>query len=209
MNPELAKLIAHVQADGCVNRRSDDGRTELHYYNTEKQLIEEFRALFRQQFGKEAWQPCIRKTAVQTGTANKEIVKKLLAFQLKEWRIPTEIIDGQRKVKTAYLQAFFDDEGSVVLCKVKRKNKNGSIGESWIRKVKLYSKNREGIFEIQRMLDSLGISSTICKPLKREIYELQIARIESIRKFANLVNFMHPRKRQRLEVLLKTCPPLQ
>jgi DNA-binding transcriptional regulator WhiA len=193
MNEKIARTIAHIQADGCVRHRKDDGRFEIQYYNTSDFLIDEFREMIKMIFKKEAWKPVKRKTATMTGTGDKKIVSELMKYPLKNWRIPNEILKGLPKCRKAYLRAFFDDEGSV----------------TQPRKIKLYSKNAFGIKQIRKMLLEFGIESNIYKPTKRNVFELDIGNKKSIFNFAKNIGFNHPQKREKLKIIVNDMIPLQ
>jgi len=193
MNENMARTIAHIQADGCVRHRKDDGRFEIQYYNTSDSLIMEFREMIKAIFKKEAWKPTKRKTATITGTGDKKIVSELMKFPLKNWKVPDEVLKASKKCKIAYLRAFFDDEGSV----------------TEPRKIKLYSENAFGIMQIRKMLLDFGIKSNVYKPSKRNVLELDIGRKDSIFNFAKCIGFNHPKKRKKLELIVNEMTPLQ
>jgi intein/homing endonuclease len=193
MNQSLARIIAHVQADGTFRRRRNDGRLEIQYHNQSHLLIREFRADFKNVFGKKAWKPIVRKTAMTTGSGVQEAVSALVRYHLKNWRIPKEIVKSSRKNKIAYLRALYDDEGSVTLP----------------RRVKFYSINAVGIRQVKKALSEFDVESHIYKPAKRNVFELDIGSKSSIVNFAKHIGFNSLEKKKKLKAIVDSITPLQ
>ena len=96
-----------------------------------------------------------------------------------------------------WLQAFADAEGYV-----------GSRGKGR-REIVISNTLEELLIYYQEGLKALGSYSSLCGPYHHTdmpnatpIYRLRIQRIEDLRKWAKLVGFSHPQKRDKLESII-------
>lgn len=62
--------------------------------------------------------------------------------------------------------------------------------------------NENGILQIKNALQQLGINSQLTKKKNRTIWRLVICRKENIQRYHNLIGFLHPEKKQKLEKAL-------
>ena len=123
----------------------------------------------------------------------KKLLEKVPELCTKSYykRVPSIILKSQRESQVAYLQGYFDTDGSC------SKNRN--------YKVSLTSVSKLGLLEIQQMLLNLGIISRIAKRktshyhngifIRGETNRLTISSLEGQR-FFNLVGFGLPSKQR-------------
>jgi intein/homing endonuclease len=189
----FARFIAHVQGDGCFSLE----RNEARYFNIEMDLINDFINSVSKTFGVKCYKIYEGKTCFHTGIRNKEIAKFLnqYSFGSKTWFIPDFVLTGTDKIKIAYLQAFFDDEGSVIFGKRKW---------GYNRAIQMQSINKKGLLQISNILLTLGIESNFHGPYKEKYYELKITHKDNIKLFREKINFVHKRKRRLLDDCIKT-----
>ena len=111
MRPNESRVIGHLMADGYVPKESMDA--PIIYSNTNQQNLKEFISLFKKTFGV---RPHLLKNRAQLYSIKIKayLHKKYNSFYCREWRIPKEILEGNRKVKMAFLQAFIIDEGTKI-----------------------------------------------------------------------------------------------
>lgn len=116
-NEKLASLFGHVLGDGCIKAREES----FCYVNKNKDLIEEVKRGFKELFeintkerfnGKRGFYEVqspkvIAKFLVLCGFPKGEKMKQILT-------IPNWIKNGSFKIKSAFIRALFDDEGTVI-----------------------------------------------------------------------------------------------
>ena len=108
-------------------------------------------------------------------------------YNSKDWSIKNVLLNSSKEIKREFLKAFFDDEGSIV-----PQGKKGII--------KLYSINKEGLQQIQKMLLEFDIDSQLGSGYgaKRNVYALLIKDLD---KFDKEVGFNLKRKQDKLNHL--------
>ena len=136
--------------------------------------------------------PSIRKNRIEMKGA-KWIVNKLnlIGKNSYNWHIPKFITNSSKKVTCSWLRAFFDDEAHV---------------SKSHKRIVLNIVNKNGLKQIQDLLNKLGILSTLHGPYKYkkfQSYHLNIYR-DSLKKYTNLIGFIHPKKRQNLLELVSS-----
>lgn len=191
---KLAVIVGHILGDGGINKKKI-----LHYCNTEKFLIEEFKSCVRDVFHIKPMCEYREKSGIIRLRYPRVISRVLLClfgeFSLGNKKKITRQIDRMPlwwKIKL--IQALYNDEGSVVISNsykaITLKQKSKSILE-WIRKV----------------LRSVNVNSTIC--FDGRCWQLRILNYINMRRFSEKVNFSKGyRKRVKLQQLLKKfkCP---
>jgi intein/homing endonuclease len=200
ISPELARIVAHIAADGysCVyqqkrsekelishpRKKKTQTKWYVRYVNTEPALVKQFVNDAKKEFDRVV----VKKKVCEYEIAGKwiyEIVTKLGALKSFTWFIPEEVTSAGSEVRTAWLQAFFDDEAHV------------SVPE---KRITLNMVNENGLKQVQKLLSEFGIKSTLNGPYKcRQFftYHLRIYR-DSIRNYAMMVGFVHPKKKRHL-----------
>lgn len=189
----LAKFIAHVQADGCFSKERDYFR----YFNKDLTLIKDFSDCVKNAFGITCKEPHTGKTCYQIGFRNKQLAEKLknINFNSANWRIPQFVKKGTKNIKSAYLQAFFDDESCVTF----RKRKEG-----YDRSIRLQSINQNGIKSLKKLLKSIKINSKLYGPIRQKYFEIKMMKKEELCKFYKKVGYINKSKQEKLEKALKT-----
>ncbi len=196
MDPKEARIAAHVCSDGwmisyveknslqIVNGRKyhrDRRRYEVGYCNTDSKLLEEF--------SKDVFD--IYKIKVRKRKSTDLVFKsKRVYSRIKElgggdtygWRIGDDVLQSRKKVKSFWLRAFFDDEGTV--------DKTNHV-------VRVKSMNKEGLHQAMGMIDSINIPSRITGPNCDDSYYLTISK-RDLKLFQKEIGFNHPKKKLRL-----------
>ena len=184
---EFARIHAHVSADGylskCKCRRTSKEllshprinlfkmRYSVAYVNTDPVLAKEFINDTKKLFDVKA---------VSCGKFEYRISAKWIydlmrdsgALMSDTWFIPSFILNGSREVKSAWLKAFFDDEGSITF------NKNK-------RMVRWFQHSVEILQIVKQLLTDLGIASKI----DEKYFEIIISKKENLLKFQKIINF--------------------
>lgn len=198
LTPELARVLARLVGDGSVNSM---GRIE--YGSQDKvfidSFIEEMKILFPD------IKPHVRywEDRHMYELLFNAICGSLLRFIFGEFgtykaRIPKQIIQSNRKIKSAYLQALYDDEGTVNL-------KAHQIVFSLV--------NKELTEDIKILLNEFCIDvktfdSFYPSPRNKNIqYVLNISHRKNIEKFAVYIGFdKKSMKTKKLSKLLESYP---
>lgn len=200
MEPEEARIAAHVCSDGwmttyvekeslqIVNGRRyhrNRRRYEVGYCNTNKKLLEEFS---KDVLG-------IYKITVRRRKSTDLIFKsKRVYSRIKElgggntlgWCIGNEILKSEKTVKTFWLRAFFDDEGTV--------DKTNFV-------VRVKSMNIAGLNQARYLMNTIGVPSRITGPNCDDSWYLTVSR-RDLMKFRKMIGFNHPEKKLLLDKIL-------
>ena len=186
-SPALYRIVAHVLADG------NDSHTP-YYANTCLDLREQFKKDL-QIFGDvEIYEstpnttPCVHFPKVIT-----RILAKILDLRFTHPdRLPSEIFHSSTNCKTSFLQALFDDEGTMSTAL--------AIGMN----------NEKIILQINNLLCSLSIEiysiykkKYFCKAGEGMMYYLSV-KPKSYLRFQEIINFAHPKKKNYLELAIRT-----
>jgi len=186
----LAPIHAYLCADGYVIRNPSTQKQKYYHIgfrNTNIVLLKDFQNKFEKYFGIKPRLIIGERCIIQ----NKEIYFKLIdefkSFYSAEWKMPELNLELSKK----WLRTFFDCEGWVV-CK---SHQNRHIG--------LDSINEGGLNQVKNALRKLNINSLAKKRNDREIFSLKIYGKENLIKFHNEIGFLHPSKKQKLEMVKK------
>jgi len=188
MTVEKARVIAHLQGDGCVTNKM------VKYCNNCLSLVKMFHKDFKITFGFESGK--IRcddgNWVTQSGARDAIEYLKNYKFSSRKWMVPKEIVDSSKKVKAEYLRSLFDDDGTIIF-----------YDDAW--RIRLYSVNKKALLDIQNILNNFNIISLIQGPYgPRKKYQLEIAQKISIKKFCKKISFFHPEKIKKSRIILKT-----
>ncbi|RJQ19039.1 hypothetical protein C4580_05665 [Candidatus Woesearchaeota archaeon] len=200
LTPHLARIAAHICGDGylafCVGTRSqkelrqhprrklNKERYSIRYVNTEKVLSKSFCddvkfALSRKVVARPKFEYEVSGKWVYL------LLKSLGAGKSRDWFISKRILNSSADVKSAWLQAFFDDEATV---SVKQK------------RIVVNSVNYDGIKQVQFLLKGFKIDSVLRGPYNYKgatSFHLALYR-QSLKKFEEEIGFMHPEKKFKL-----------
>ncbi|MFQ6009686.1 MAG: hypothetical protein ACE5J7_01015 [Candidatus Aenigmatarchaeota archaeon] len=174
---EKTRIIAHCLFDGNVMPK----RYRISYGNKSKGLIRQFTGDFKKVYGLSKPYIYVDKWNCITATfRSKLIIEDLLSYTpayttsdpKASTTVPREILKGSKQNKIAFLRAFWDDEGSVLLNK-------GS------RSLVAVCYNDEVLLDIYKMHRDLGVDCI----LRTHRHEIAIHKEEYIRKFKKIIGF--------------------
>ncbi len=198
ISKEMARCLAKVSGDGCLCPKY------LGYTNKCKELLKEFKQDITKEFG----QVHFGEGKVNSGTnfiyiykrfIIREFLKYLNDFRSSTIFIPNKIKNANKSIQREYLRALYDDEGSVAL-RIFKKTKE------WKRGITISSNSFRLIKEIKELLKKFNITSNkiIKNSPNDNCYILAISGKENILKFKENINFKHPTKFKRLNLMIKT-----
>ena len=187
---ELALIIGHIYGDGGIQ---NNGR--VHYCNSEDFLIKEFVESMNNIFNVKPWinkEPHITRVRypVKVGKTLWKIFGKFSSG--KDTKIITpEINEMSLKWKVTMLQAWFNDDGSVV-----------NIPPNY-KVIAIKQKLKHLIIFIKNTLQEFGIKSKIMEDDRKWL--LRIHGYENMIKFKDCVNFSQGyRKREKLNEMIQS-----
>ena len=188
-----ARIIAHLIGDGSVYQSNHDYNIEyevkdLESLNSfEKDMLSVYGLKLTKGFKESGFTgkpvPFLR---LRSKLAYEDLLK-YSTYKSEDWKIKSKILQSSKQIKKEFLKAFFDDEGSVV-----PEGKKGII--------KLYSINKEGLQQIQKMLLEFNIDSQLGSGYgaKRNVYALLIKALD---RFHKKIGFNLARKQSKLNKL--------
>jgi len=195
VSPELASLTGHAFGDGHVSVE------RFKYVNKRKELVTEVKEFTKLIFGHEGreffYNGCY-------GIEFPGIIGRLFSFigiplgrkTGQELKIPEWVKNGTKEVKSAFLRALFDDEGSII------NSKQDFISISMYKQNNLINSHIRFLDEIRSLLMDLEInpSKVSFKKNYKETKEFgfRIYNKKSLLNFSKNVNFNHYIKSQKL-----------
>jgi intein/homing endonuclease len=200
ISKELARCVAKISGDGYLYYRY------IRYNNTCDALLEEFKSDILHLFGP------INFTEGKTNTNTpfvqihgKKIIKVFLDvlpdFHSDFIQLPNIIKKSTKEIKSAYLRAFYDDEGCASLRLYNKTNE-------WKRNLTLGSNSLNLLKDIKFLLENdFGITSNkiIQNHQGRDrCFILSITGKENFIKFQEQINFKHPKKIRNLNLMIKS-----
>ncbi len=201
LTPEVAKIVAHICGDGwlckyleknslqIVNGRRykrDRQRYLIGYSNTCKFLLDDFAKDIRSIFGiKSRYR---ENEVVFKSKRVYDYINSLGGGSTYEWFISPIIQNSNRRIKSSWLQAFFDDESTI---------------DTASKRIRVKSMNFGGLKEVKLLLESLGIFPTITGQNIDRSWYLTINKKEAP-KFIEIVGFNHPSKREKAYLLFNS-----
>jgi len=200
--PEIARIHAHICGDGCVYIRKQkySGRKlerhprkniienvwTIEYTNTCHELIDDFSKIFNKSFDRKSI--FSEKTKSLRIASAKWIIEYLqvVGKDSYNWNIPPQIMEAKPDILCSWLQAFFDDESTVITEK---------------KMIRIKSMNNKGLEQTKELLKRVGIYSRITGPNCDRSYYLNIYR-EGVGLYSSLINFRHPEKKEKLRIII-------
>lgn len=199
ISEEFARCLAKICGDGSVNSKY------LRYNNTSDVLLEEFETDMEAVFGnihltKGKGGSGTRFLQASNKTVLAEFFKHLNSFKSKDIFIPQGVLRGNIKIQSAFIRAFYDDEGCASL------RLNTKTGE-WKRNITVSSNSKQILQDIKNILLSLDIySSVIFRNRPKSDYDLtyvvSITGRRNFLLFKQYIGFKHPRKSKMLELIV-------
>ncbi len=197
INEHFLRILAHILGDGGIHIIEREDKYRAFYVNNEHILLNSFAndvklvfgdvyIYFRERInhGDEIWLP----------TSLGYILYKILDYKInnKKKRVPHFVYDlTDKNLVGAFLQAFFDDEGTISVSKHMIVLSLGS--EELLNDIRLlFQKLNIGVNKILKIV-----------PKNRSImYSFSITSKANILLYAQHVGFLHPMKTQRLKILV-------
>ncbi len=189
----LARLCGFLVGDGSVSIRKDKNGVVHHdisFYPDSIEVATLFSATVEYLYLKKpTFERRINYFAERM--SSKIACKHLLSitpFRSLTWKVPLKILLSDLE-RVEFLRAFFDCEAYV--------------GK---RNIQLQSINQKGLLQIRLLLNKMNVSSKIYSHQRKNTrwntnYMIVISRKENIKKYAELIGFNHPVKRQKLGIL--------
>jgi replicative DNA helicase Mcm len=194
VSPAMGAILGYLSGDGNVFYDREGGSYGIRFTNTEEELLADFEAACRREFGVEPVRPPSeqREDGVETvrvhGKAYAEAVldagMNLETYDGKAF--PTGVTDGSRDTRVAFVRALADSEGTV---------------DTASGNVRIASASYELLLGTKQVLTTVGVSTQIQKEPRdgrRDIYHLAITDADSLEAFAR-VGFTLARKQRALE----------
>lgn len=103
------------------------------------------------------------------------------------WKIGEEILNSKKSIKTVWLRAFFDDEGTVDRTKFV---------------VRIKSMNKNGLIQAKMLMEDIKVPSRITGPNCDKSWYLTVVR-KDLEKFQKTIGFSHTKKITLLENIIK------
>ena len=191
---KLASICGFIMGDGCLEIRKEKNKPwfhhEIRFYPDNLDVAKLFVNYFEKLYGKTPTIKSLKnffEVRVISRVACKHL-SEIAQFSGLKWTPPKGLLIN-RSTKIEFIKAIFDCEGCV--------------GK---RNVQFQSVNKEGIHDIKRILEELGIESSIYEYTRKNLkwnknYIMVISRKENIKKYAENIGFNHPKKRKKLEIL--------
>jgi len=179
LSAEKAYILGVLCGDGCINHKM--AKLEI---RKDKEFIEAFVNCLQEVYGLE-FKPYYykKRDSLIVYAASEIICKDLLGygkFGTFEWNIPSKVILSNEKIRANFLRGLFDSEGSAT---------------KYV--VTMSSANFNGLNEVGKMLEEMGIKNTVKKRGKYSY--MHICGRERLRMFREKIGFTIRRKQERLE----------
>lgn len=192
---ELARITGHLLCDGGIHIKKNEGKLRIFYVNNDSGLLNSFsndiKSIFtdaklyyrkREDRGDEIWLPT---------TIGGILFNLFSMYNCKLRRVPKFIFSLENHKKYAFLQAVFDDEGSISV------EKRGII---------LSVHNKKLLNDFKNILQDVGINSApirFIEPKNRSsMYRFGVYGKENIIKFNKLIGSSHSIKSKKLKLLV-------
>jgi len=190
LNEDLASIHAYLCADGYVVKNPITQKQKYYrigFRNTNIILLKDFQDKFERYFGKKPRLVEGQRCEIGSKELYEKLTKEFGSFYSYKWSMPKLT----KKLNRVWLKSFFDCE-SWVYCKSHQN-----------RHVSLESVNKLGIKQIESSLIDLNIKCFVKLKSYRNIYQLSIYSKENLLKFQDKINFLHPLKKEKLNLTIK------
>ncbi len=186
--PELFALIAHLIADGSVNKNGIPV-----YTNKNKRLIDNFQKLVSSVFGNIKSTTYLSDSGIYQLRTSMVISDLLSYFYDQEFssikaKVPQQLQDSPSEFAIAFIRAFVDDEGHV--------DSN--------HRINVYSQNKEVLESIHllltKKLNFKNVSPVLAKSKKDFYISIKSG---DLKKYYTIIGFNHPLKMTTLNKLIK------
>jgi hypothetical protein len=200
-SPTLARIAGHLVGDGGIKNN-----LIVHYTNACSSLLDEFHKDILEIFGDVKYGEYIHvnKEHIKTVWFPRIIgllLRKIFGQQVKGLKhVPKIIFEVDNNSKASFLRALFDDEGYVNV-------------KSYVISIEMAGKKL--VEDIKILLKELGISTGRTATIKRNYigwrtkyqnkikYQFYISGKLNLKQFSELINFNHPKKKEKLRILIQ------
>jgi len=197
LTKDKAYIIGVLCGDACL--KSNRYQIKLSILWKDKEFAEKFTDCFYNVYGirrrptkekrfKNGHKSLYANVTIDSKPAYSDIIQ-YGRFSTFTWRIPEQIINAHREIKKAFLQGYFDSDGS--------------IDVKW-HAVTADSANHNGLNQIVNLLKSFDVNASIypCRRKNKTYYHLKICNWYNLTKFKE-VGFSLLRKQKNLLLTLK------
>lgn len=202
IDENLIEILGHICGDGSIPTKTPKKGIRFLYVNSEPTLIKTFQKLVKRVFGEVNPTVYIRKGveygkkynrpnyAIVYPTILSLFVLSVFNYKVKDnMEIPKFISKSSLKEKCRFLRALFDDEGSVIIRRTGHKQITFGL------------KPKKPLEDIHEVIKSIGINTS--KIYYDRLNRFSISGKKNIILFKNLIGFKHPKKRKRLDLMIK------
>jgi len=176
MKTELVRVHARLCGDGCISRyetsESDRNRRAMVLYtNVVQDNLDEFRSDMSELFDVKMYEH-EDEVKVKSIRIADELEEKFGKLSSEKWRIPEKIMRLEEEKKLEWIRAFVRDEG---------------YHERTYNRLKIKSMNKLGLQDLQKLLQGIGIESSLTGPNCDESYYLTVSAINEEEKLYQMV----------------------
>lgn len=167
MKVELVRVHARLCGDGCITRyetsESDRNRRAMVLYtNVDEDNLNQFREDMGELFDVKMYE-YQNEVKVKSIRIADELERKFGQLSSKKWRIPERIYDLDFEKKIEWIRAFVRDEG---------------YHEATYNRLKIKSMNKPGLSDLQKLLETINIESSLTGPNCDDSYYLTVSAID-------------------------------
>lgn len=187
-SPELFAIIAHLIADGSVNKNGIPI-----YTNSNKELIDNFQKLIRFVFG-DIQGSLYKSRSGSYQFRYSRIIADLISsfydisFNSLTANIPSRIKELPAEFSISFVRAFADDEGNV----------------DFNHRINVYSKNKKILEDIRYLLKRKLMFKDVTPVLTRlKNHFYMTIRAKELEKYHALIGFNHPLKKTKLSQIIE------
>ena len=188
-SPELFAIIAHLMADGSVNKMGIPVYTNSNIF-----LIRRFQALIEHVFGKIDGKIYLSNSNCYQIRSSRVIIDLIKSFYQIDFgslssKIPSKLNKLPSRFVVAFIRAYADDEAAVDLN----------------HRITLYSGNKIMLQDIRRLLiNNLKFENVTEVLTKSKKYYYLTVKPQDLHKFYDRIGFTHPKKLSRLKRIIRT-----
>ena len=186
--PELFALIAHLIADGSVNKNNIPS-----YTNTNFSLIKNFDKLIQSVFGNienKIYKRQSKAFQINSSRIIVDLIKSFygITFNSLTARIPRRLKQLPSEYSIAFIRAYSDDEAAVDLN----------------HRITIYSNNKKILKDLRDILsDKLDFKEVTKVLIKSKVNYYITIKPKEIIKYNKIIGFNHPIKKERLQKLVR------
>lgn len=195
--PAKARLIARLKADGSTFIAGDtnywlkfDSKNQQELDAFSRDIQEVYGLKTKEEFKRSGKNPSkmLKHVYVRSKLAFDDM-QKYGPFYSANWRVPIQIKESSKEIKSEFLRIFAEDEGSVL------------VGDYEVR---IYSINEIGLNQLVELFKEFSIETKIRKGfgLKRNVFGLIIRGKGNLTRFRDFIGFRSEVKMKKLDDLI-------